>query len=321
MTQIFISGFTGMLGALGRIFVVVLIAGVLVRKKIINQEQINGLSKATVMVFLPSLVFSNTLKNFDPSALAYWYLLPLLGAGMSLFAFLLGRLVFFKDYTENKDMIAIASMQNAGYLVLPVGQLLFPDHFEQFAVVTFLFLLGFNPVLWTVGKYLSTSAQRTVRPTWKDFITPPATANLLSLLIVILGIQHIFPLFLLDSLNLVGGAAVPTATFILGATLAGVSVKHLPKFKDTARVVLIKYLLVPGITMTLLILFNIPAINPLIANFLMIQAAAAPAVGVILQTRTYGGNAEKVSGMMLIAYILCLLAMPTWMAFWQITNL
>ena len=39
-------------------------------------------------------------------------------------------------------------------LVLPVGLAIFPEQFDRFALYCFLFILGFNAVLWSVGKAL-----------------------------------------------------------------------------------------------------------------------------------------------------------------------
>jgi predicted permease len=318
MESIFIDGFISMSEALARIFIVIIIAGALVRKKIISDEHINGLSKITVIFFLPALVFSNTIENFNPESLPYWWLIPILGIVMSTVGFILASGIFAVDFKKQKNMIAVSSMQNAGYLVLPIGQVVYPEHFGEFALITFLFILGYNPLLWTLGKYLATSKVEQVKISYKDFITPPAIANVISLFIVLVDIQNIFPSFVIKSASLAGEAAVPVATFVLGATLGSVSLKMVPRFWDSARVLIVKYILLPLLTIFILWYFHINEINPILADFFVIQAAAAPAVGVILQVRTYGGNSERVSAMMLITYIVCIIALPFWISIWHV---
>ena len=307
-----------MFEALARVFIVIIVAGILVRKNIISQKQITALSKVTVTVFLPALVFANTIKHFNTENFPYWWTLPIIGILMSLIGFILAAGVFAFDFKKNKNLTAIASMQNAGYLVLPIGQVIYPEHFNEFAIITFLFILGYNPLLWTLGKYLSTSSEKSIKFKTKDLITPPAVANILSLLIVILGIQHIFPIFFIDSVSLVGEAAVPVATFVLGATLGTVSLKKFPKIWNIIRETFVKYILLPIVTIAILYWFKIYETNPLLADFFVIQAAAAPATGLILQVRTYGGNIQKVSEMMLLMYVICLIALPFWIAIWHI---
>ena len=134
ISDTFISSFMSMSEALIRIFFIIIIAGVLVRKKVISQENINSLSKITVIVLLPSLVFSNILQHFDPSVLTYWWVLPILGILMSLVGVLFASGVFIANFKDKKNLIAVSSMQNAGYLVLPIGQVLYPNNFEEFAL-------------------------------------------------------------------------------------------------------------------------------------------------------------------------------------------
>lgn len=317
MNEIFLSGFTGMLGALGRIFFVITAAGLLVRTRIISQDDIRALSKVTVLVLLPSLIFSKTITGFEPAAMGFWWVLPLLSSGMILAGLFLSAFVFIPNFKKNKDLAAVASMQNAGYLVLPVGQILYPMQFDQFAVITFLFILGYNPVLWTLGKYLISASGGEMPVSYRSFLSPPAVASLTSVILVLAGAADYMPDILVDSVGFIGEAAVPTATFILGATLGAVRFKTIPGFRDNFRVLLVKYTLLPLLTVFLLLQFNIAESHPLLADFLVIQASAAPAVAMILQVRTYGGNINKVAGVMIVTYLFCLPAMPFWIAFWH----
>ena len=317
MSDIFFSSFLSMGEALARIFIIIIGAGLLVRKNIVSQVQIDALSKITVIVLLPSLVFSNTLQHFTPESLPFWWALPIVGIVMSLIGVLFASGVFAVDFKNKRNLIAISSMQNAGYLVLPIGQVLYPEHFSEFALFSFLFILGFNPILWTLGKYLVTSTGAKIEFSYKTLITPPAVANVTSLIIVLLGWQNIFPKSIVSSVDLLGQAAVPIATFILGATLGSVSLRKFPHIFDILRVVLVKYVLLPLVTIYILNFFNIGETHPLLADFFVIQAAAAPATGLIIQVRAYGGDVQKVAGMMIVTYVVCLVAMPFWIAIWH----
>ncbi len=321
MDTLFTAGFFSMLQALLRIFTIIIFAGFLVKRQIINKTQIDALSKLTVIVLLPALVFSHTLQYFDPHQLSYWWLLPLLGIALSLLGLLLAFVVFMPQPLAYKDLMAVASMQNAGYLVLPIGKILYPQHFTEFSLLTFLFILGYNPLLWSLGKYLITAGFiNDDKFNFKQFITPPAVANIVSLLLVLLGWQHIFPNIVVDSVDFLGQAAIPVATFVLGATLGSISFKSLPSFKDIFRVMTIKYLLIPAVVFWLLWILNLANDYPLLSDFLIIQAAAAPATALILQVRAYGGNSQKTGSMMLIAYVMCLVALPFWIALWHSLN-
>ena len=317
MSEIFISSFLGMGEALTRIFVIVIGAGLLVRWQIITKAHIDALSKITVIVLLPSLVFSNTLIHFDPDVLPYWWVLPILGVLMSLVGVLVASILFLTDFKQNRNLIAISSMQNAGYLVLPIGQVVYPEQFPDFALITFLFILGFNILLWTLGKYLVTVTDTKVEFTYKTLVTPPAIANIISIFIVLIGAQDLFPKVILSSVDLLGQSAVPIATFILGATLGSVAFNQFPKFINISRVLIVKYFMLPVITILILYFTNIAENYPLLADFLVIQSAAAPASGLIIQVRTYGGDIQKVASVMLISYLFCIILLPFWIAFWH----
>ena len=318
MNDIFWLTTQSVFGAMMRIFFIMLIAGLLVRKKIITSVQIGALSKVTVYVLLPSLVFSNNLVGFHPEEDPNWWVLPLLGVGMTFAGLAFAGLLFLPDWNENKDMLPISSMQNAAYLVLPIVQILYPEKFTAFALYVFLYVIGANPVIWSIGKVLNASGQEGglgFKAT--DFLTPPLIVNILSILIVLLSAQQFVPDLVLDSAKMLGEATIPVATFILGATLGGISFRKWPSLVNILRVISVKYLILPAITILPVYYFEVYKTNSLLADFLVIQSAAAPATAIILQVKTYGGNAQKIGSMMLITYMVCLVALPLWMAFWK----
>ena len=322
MDDIFWLTSQSVFGAMMRIFFIMLIAGLLVRKKIITPVQIAALSKVTVYVLLPSLVFSNNVVGFHPEDDPNWWVLPLLGAGMTFVGLGFAAVLYLPDWKKNKDMLPMSSMQNAAYLVLPIVQILYPEKFTTFALYVFLYVIGANPIIWSIGKVLNASGQAdSVGFKATDFLTPPLIVNVISILIVLLSIQQFIPGVVLDSAQMLGEATIPIATFILGATLGGISFRKWPSLANILRVLSVKYLILPSLTILAVYYFEIYKTNPLLADFLVIQSAAAPATAIILQVKTYGGNEQKIGGMMLITYVVCLFALPLWMAYWKFLSL
>jgi predicted permease len=70
--EAFAPAFGSTLSALVQVFLVVVGAGLLVRTRLVGQRDISTLSKLSVMVFLPCLIFSNVLTNLDPGAMPLW---------------------------------------------------------------------------------------------------------------------------------------------------------------------------------------------------------------------------------------------------------
>lgn len=317
MTNLFSEIFLTTLGAVGRIFLIILGAGLLVRKKIITEEQIKVLSQVTVNILLPCMLFSEIGSTFKPGAIPYWWAIPLASMAINLIGASLGYLFYFRTYREKQFLIPLASMQNAVYLVLPLGMFLYPDQFDRFALYNFLFLIGFMPIVWSLGKVMITgSSFKTMK--LKEFLTPPLVTALLILLIVFVGLNRFIPKMIMDSIGLVGEATIPVSNIVLGATLGGLSFKVLPKFSDLFKLTIIKYMLLPLSVIIVLYLIGLKEQNPLLANMLVIESAAAPATALIIQVRAYGGDRQTVGSIMLISYAICLIAIPFWVAIWQI---
>ena len=300
-----------------KIFIVIFLAGYLVRRKILTEAMVTALTKVTIVLFLPCLILDKILTNLSPADFPLWWTLPLASILMAMAGLALATAVFFRELPEKRSMLAVASMQNAGYLILPVGAALYPDQFDQFALYVALFLVGFNPILWSVGKFLATNgAERGSE--WRGLLNPPLVACLSAIALVLTGLSRLVPTPVLETIELLGDGAVPTATVVLGAMLGGMSLRLRPHLRDAARALTVKYGLLPAVTVAVLSVTEIGTTDPLLARFLVLQAASAPAVGLILQVRAYGGDEQKVGTVMLVSYILCIVSLPVWLAVWEI---
>lgn len=303
--------------AILKIFLVVVFAGFLVRRKVLTEVMVTALTKATIVLFLPCLILDKVLANLSPADFPLWWTLPLASVLMALAGLGLATVVFYPELPGKRSMLAVASMQNAGYLILPVGAALYPEQFDEFALYVALFIAGFNPILWSIGKFLATNGAPR-QSDWRGFWNPPLVACLISIPLVLTGLSRLIPKPVLETVELVGQGAVPVATVVLGAMLGGMSLRLRPHLWDAARALTVKYVLLPALTVAVLSVTGIGATEPLLARFLVLQAASAPAVGLILQVRAYGGDEQKVGTVMLVSYILCVFSMPVWLAVWEI---
>jgi malate permease and related proteins len=320
MSDVFVSSFLTMFSTVVKILMIAFLAGLLVRQKLVAQEHVRGLSEIVVMVLLPAMMFSMTINTFRPNETPGWWILPLIGMAMPLLGLFFSYLIFWKRPAEGKNIFAVASFQNSAYLVLPIGQMLFPDQFSEFALYCFLYVMGFNPVFWSIGKYFSTAGSHKMSLQWKDFITPPLIANLTAVILVLLGLEAYIPKIILEPIQLIGSATVPMATFVLGATLGAISFRIWPRLVDLFKLILIKFILIPVIVVYLLWKLKIDQYSALLATFLVIEASAAPATNIIVMIRKYGGNTQQVGGMMIVCYFFAILAMPVWMAVWELLH-
>jgi predicted permease len=302
--------------AVAEVFVVIVAAGLLVRRGILKPSHIDALSTATVVIFLPCLIFSNVLTNLDPTALTWWWAIPLIAILMTFTGLGLAAVVFVRELPAKRNMLPLASMQNAGYLVLPIGLALAPHQFDEFALYCFLFILGYNPVLWSIGTHLITGSSKRQNP-WRPLTTPPFLANVFAIFMVLVGGDTLIPKPVLAGVELMGQAAVPVATLVLGGVLGSVAIRVRSYLWDAIRVIGIKLLVLPVMTATIVLSLELHLTLPVFANFLVIEAAAAPAAGLILQVKSYGGDEHKVGSLMLLSYLACAVSLPLWIAVWH----
>ncbi len=300
------------------VFLIYTLAAVLVWCKIISSENIKGLARVTVNVFLPCLIFANIVTEFQPDSREFWWwwMLPLSSLVITAFGLLLAFIGHGGKINYKRNVLALASMQNGGYFVLPVAQFLFPDRFDTFALYAFLFFLGLNPTLWSLGKFLCTShPEQKARLT--DLITPPFAACVLAIIAAYAGIKEYIPDVALSSVTQLGRAAIPSANFILGGILGSIAFRIRPYIIDTIYVVIIKLILI-SLSMILLLKYTgLCGDNDLLATFFILQASAPPATALIVSVRTYGGDEQKIGSIMIVSYALCLLSIPAWLAIWN----
>ena len=90
-----------------------------------------------------------------------------------------------------------------------------------------------------------------------------------------------------------------------------------PYWRDILKILSVKFLIIPLLAVLILHLSGLRESYSLLASFLVIEAAAAPATAFILQVRHYGGDEQKIGSLMLISYICCALALPFWLAVWH----
>lgn len=316
MIEMFTETFSGMFRAMLQIFIVALGAGVLVRKRIISQEQVKGVTAVMVRVLLPCLIFSNIIRQFEPGQLRIWPIIPLIAVAMIAVGLLGGAAVFSRELPGKKNMLSLCGIQNAAYIALPVGSVIFPEEFEKFKLYCFLYILGVTPILWSLGKYLI-SSKPDAKTSVRELLTPPFVANVLAIGLVFTRGAHLVPRVLLDSIEFIGSATIPVAILILGAMLGSISFYLKPYVLDAGRVILVKMIIVPLCTIFVLYFTGLGASHPLLGSFLVIEASSAPATAAVIQVKHYGGDEQKISSIVLLSYLFCIVALPFWVALWD----
>jgi len=317
MNDIFLTSLLNISGALFKILLIALLGAWLVWKKVFSPEDVTSFSSLMIKVLLPAMIFSKIVLTLKPAEFPTWWVLPLIGLGLILIGVLSALLLFANNLRAKRNMIPISSMQNAGYLALPLGQAIYPDQFDLYALYCFLIIIGLNPILWSIGKFLNTTDPNQ-KFSWRQLVTPPLVALLVAITLVLSGIHRFIPPSIVDVIDLTGSATVPMANFILGAVLGGISLRIWPTTADILKVIGIKFLIIPLITVLLLLYFNLKTTQPLLCDVILIQATLPPAIAIMIQIKNWGGEVQQTGSLMLISYTFCLIAIPFWLAVWKI---
>ncbi len=318
MSGIFFQAFGSTFIAILEVAVLVIVAAILVRVGIVKSEHVKALSDITVFVFLPAMIFSKITTTLRPDEDPLWWTLPLSAIGVTTIGFILAWLAYRKELPEKINMLPMVAIQNAGMLVLSIGQILYTERFDAFAIYIFLYILAHNPTIWSVGKFLiSRSDENRHEPfRFRSLITPPIVANLCALFLVFTGLRMFIPEPVAGAAETLGSATVPSAMFILGASLGSIRLRFGHYAKDAIKVIGIKLFAMPAIVIALISLTPLREANPMLAVILVLEGAAAPAVSLIIAIKTYGGDIEKTTNILLFCYVLNVVTLPLWVAVW-----
>ncbi len=280
-----------------------------VRKGWVPGSSLPALSRVVVDLTLPSLIFHRILTAFSPAFQGSWWQYPLMAAvlvGMGTgIGLALSRIL--GTGAHRREVVTLSAFQNAGYLPLTLSLALFPPELAaQYHVAIFLFILGFNPLLWSLG--VRWIAGRSARP---PLLTPPLAAVLLSLLFVFTGTRHWIPPVVIHTLRTLGDATIPLGMFLVGGILGSFSVEpRRGERRDTLVVVLTRLVLMPALVLAVLSWIPLP---PLARTLLWMESMMPSAVNTAVIAERYGGNSAFIARTLLFTHMLALITLPVWL--------
>jgi len=303
------GGFWTSFQAVLEIALLALAGFVWVRKGWVPRTALPALSRVVVDLALPSLIFHRILTAFTPAFQGSWWVFPLMAALLVGTGAAVGQLLsrVLGSEAHRREVTALSAFQNSGYLPLTLTLALFPQaEAARYHVAIFLFILGFNPLLWSLG--VRWIAGKNARP---PLLTPPLAAVLLSLLFVFTGLRAWIPPVVLHTLQTLGGATIPLGMFLVGGILGSFSVEpQRGERRDTLVVVLTRLVLLPGLVWMMLPWLPL---SPLARTLLFIESMMPSAVNTAVIAERYGGNSPFIARTLLITHLLALLTLPLWL--------
>ena len=307
------SYFSSISQAMLQVFVLGLAGFILVKKRILSSAGLDALTDFFIGLVFPALIFSQIVREFDFRAVGYWWLFPLLSLGVTALGLLAGYGFGFslKDAQIRREFIALSGFQNSGYLPLVLLKGILPaEQLSLMLIYLFLFLLGFNLVIWSWGVYFL-SAHKAQGFSWASLFSPPVIAVILGMGFVILKIGRFIPQFILLPIEMLGNCSFPLAMVVVGASLAQLYNKQELDLKNIIKLALIKLCVLPLVGLLFLSLVRLPY---LIGLLIILELAVPSATNLAIITRKYARQEKLISQGIFFTHILSLVTLPFFLA-------
>ncbi len=298
--------------AVGQIVLLLMTGFILRKKSVIDDCALNSLSRLVVTITLPCLIFYQLITQFTFTKYALWWHFPLLSIGITAAGLVAGLscVGFFKGADRRIQFVSLIAFQNSGYLPLPLFAALLPKvEADVILVYLFLFLMGFNLVIWSLGAYVIANAGAK-KFELASLFSPPVAATLLSLGIIFLGLQVFIPEFILKPVHKVGECTVPLALLVVGGNLAQIRLALLDK-KAMFFVLLIKLILLPAAGLWLVMKLRV---DFLVGLLIMTQLAVPPATSLSVIMRHYKKEDVLISQGVFFGHILGVISIPIFLS-------
>lgn len=275
----------------------------------------------TVNLLTPCLILDKVLGSSALEHAGTLLLAPLAGFTAVvlsiLFCLALAARLGLASQATRRSFAVATGLQNYGYFPLPLALSLYG---KDTAAVLFVHNLGVEVALWTVG--VAVLAAVPLREIRKRLLSPPLVAIVLALLVNLTLGRAAIPSFALQTLSLLGAAAIPLGLLLTGATM----VDQAPKFwgRGSVRVLLASCVLRLGVLPLVYFagLWLLPAELELKRVFVL-QAAMPAAVFPIVLTKHYGGDSATALRVVFATTVASLVTLPLWVHFgssWLLTH-
>lgn len=298
--------------AVCEIFLLGAIGYFLVKKNILGTEGLNALSRLVIEITLPIMIFCQLVKGFSFEMYPNWWIFPLISIAITILGLVIGGIFsgLIKGTQHKLQFLSLITFQNSGYLPLTLTAALLPRvHQEPMFIYLFLFLLGFNLIIWSVGVYML-SFQQNKRFELGSLFSPPVIATLFSLLVIFLGLNRFMPGLILKPLQMVGDCTLPLAMFVVGGNLAEIHLKHVD-IKAVILIILAKLIILPVLGLGLILKLKI---EPLIGLLIIMQLAMPPATSLSVIIRHYKKEDLLVSQGIFFGHIIGILLIPVFLS-------
>lgn len=230
------------------------------------------------------------------------------GAGFMLLGMVVARLVapwFGLKTPREKGTFAVAcSLQNYGYIPIPILTALFPD--QAWVGILFLYTLGLELVLWTVGVVALGGAGK-ANP--RQLLNPVVLSIVIGVSATLAGWDTYVPAWLSQWLEMIGMCSFPLGLIMFGTSMTDLleSPGWHKNWRTPLGAVLLRLLVLP-LTMIYLTHWLQPGIH--FRHIVSVQAAMPAAMIPLIMAKRYGGDEPTAVRVILFTTLVSLVTIP-----------
>ncbi len=212
-----------------------------------------------------------------------------------------------------REFLVIFTMQNAGYIPLPIIAALAPavvSLYLSFYIMAFV-VLFFTVAVWIIQGSAGTRTRFT--------INAPMVGITLGLIVALGGFYSDLPGWIRAPFQFASSIALDGAMIMLGAILASIPARALRYRREFGGYILIKMILFPAIVLGVFALIPLRGMSTDVAVgiklAMVLEAIVPPATNIMVITRAYGTDAqvEYAGSAIITTYAVGLVLMPVFL--------
>lgn len=285
------------------VFALLLGLGMLtVKAKVLDGLGLERLSRLTLRVILPVLIFDNIVFGVDRKTLGDC--LGILPPALVMLGtlFLLGLLLMYLlriSPGHRPSFHFLIVFGNMGLIGLPLISALFPARGKAFAAV---YSVLEQLLFWTAGAAILSQGKK-ISP--KKLVSPSLVGALLAVVFVLLDLP--IPQVAEQALEMLGGCTLPLALLYIGGWIAdtrGGGIFHVPELYLLSAA---RLLLAPLVTAAVLFLLGV---DPEIRGILTVVAALPSPVVAPMMLQENGDDPALASSAVTVTTLACLVTLP-----------
>jgi predicted permease len=297
--------FVPTLNQIAYLFLLIFIGYIIIKIGVMPKNSDTVLSRMENYLFIPALVLSTFMSNFNVEKIKFYGEFFLVGFILCLVGIILAIIlskIFFKDkkiYAYGMAFSNFAFMGNA------VALAIFPDLFTEYLIFVLPFWIF--AYLWGVPYILSEEQNEkvTIKKRLKAFINPMIISVFVGALFGLINLN--VPSFINKSITTLGSLMTPIAMIITGMTIAKIDVLKMLKKFSIYSLSLIRLIVFPIVGILLIKFLNISY------NFsLCIIVVLAMPLGLnsIIVLNAYDKDISEASAMALVSHVLSIITIP-----------